>query len=307
MTDPREQEAAALERTLRAEGMLRESPTIEWGPERAAEAVAGQDDNVLGELTPDGRDSQQRAKIAQYGKTVSVVGQIGTRPQNQGWQTLIYVPEAEDSGTPLDWSISIQPSFMPAFGVGSLWALLQYTQGGATFTRGPYKLLSLTPQRFHVTGGRVQVEVMYLSVEGPPSPTSVDIKGGCRPSGVADSPLDFYFGQWSTANAADVVDGAAGVLMGYAANLLTMSGDTQLFLCFYDIPNSADLVSGTTLSFWASPPFTAANQWAGMEEQDDEKILFNSGCVVAWSSRPDVYTAPTAPAPTSWFKTKVGY
>ena len=247
----------------------------------------------------------------QWGRDIQVPPSAGGVFTNGvAWHNAVMTPETDE---PVEWTINVQPSKLanteyPVAGdLGYLYIQVHYTLGGITFTRGPYLLTSLTAERFHVVGRRVQVDVVWSSV-GPThigdAPITVSV--GAAEGGVTDSPLDFYFGRWDTApvGASHTFAVTPGKLMAYNVSLLTMSSDPYLYLVYVD---TGAPVSGATKTFWNSPPFTAAGQWYSFAADPDVKINWNVAGTWVLSSTPDVYTAPTGTTPAALVRSKIGF
>jgi hypothetical protein len=288
----------------------------------------------------EGRGPSMRIRHAQWGHSVDVVPQAGNPfgpvpnlPSSASgavsWQTLVLTPTRDQA---VDWSITVAQNFTsetgpqtPANGPQATFATnpvtlgtanspglmlvrVTYTLGESTFVRGPFIFGSILPERFHVVGRRVQVDVAWALAAGTTlAAAPLSVSGGAAECGVADSPLDHFMLSWNpyTLNTPQLFWPAPTRLAAYQAILQTMSGDAQLYLGFAD-EFATRLVSTSTPLKWSSPPFTAALQWYAFAEGQDEKIVFNKALTAVLSSTPDVYTTPVNPVPQARIQIKQG-
>lgn len=236
------------------------------------------------------------AEQTQLGKTVTLppTGGITHASQPSSWSTVIYTPEYP---IPIDWDIVLQ-AVQPPTGGGILFRVT-YTLGMASFTKKPRALFTQMAQRFHVTGRRVQVDVVNLATSGP----AIDVSGAVGRSVVA-SPRDWYLSQWVPSNAGAALDTGPGVLMAYQALLTTMTGDAQAYVSFYDTAGTAP--SDSQPSLWDSPAFTDAPEWASFTDLDDPRLVYSNGLYVALTSTPGIYTASSG-AGAATVQTKIGW
>ena len=296
---------------LRAALTLASVPEELGGGETYDEQLAGD----LAQLNPAYEGSADKASRSQtqYGNSLPVPPQAaGIFTNAVSYQTIVQIPASEVAR---DWSVTVQPASVPGrlypipggVTAGLLFCKVTWTQGEATYTKGPFILDSVQPTRIHVCGRRVQVDVCWSSVSGaslqlPPIVVQASVAEG----GVADSPLDEYMGRWSIADgvSSGTVAVVAGKLMAYEVNLEVMSSDAQLYLVFLD---SAAGLSPGAKAIWWSPPLTAAGGWYSFGEQGDERIPFNTQLSWALSSTAGTYTLPTGTAPSAGVKIKVGF
>jgi hypothetical protein len=256
-------------------------------------------------------DKAARSQV-QYGGSSLVPPQAaGVFTSGVTWLSPVFVPAGEAAR---DWSVTIQPAKLPGLATypgppstGLLYARITWTQGEATYVKGPFLIDSVQPTRLHVCGRRVQVDVAWASVSGPSLLLSpIAIQASVSEGGVADDALDEYLGRWSVSDgqSSGTVAVTPGKLMAYEVNLEVMSSDAQLFLVF--IGSAAGLAPGTKTIWW-SPAMTAAGDWFSFGEQADERIPYNAELSWALSSTAGTYTPPTGTAPSCGLKVKVGF
>jgi hypothetical protein len=252
--------------------------------------------------------------LAAYGRTV-VLKPVFTNVSNitgpLPWVTAVQTPQ--DFETAADWEIVVNwPLPLPA--IGSPVMRITFTLGGVQFVKRPYIPQGGGIQRYHVTGQRVQVDFLWVDPSNTATGT-ISIDCGVGVTGNTDSPLDWYLGttfdSGSGGTAGVLIDpmtfAGGGCLMSYQVILTTMSGDSQLYLQFFDQPTLASVTVGLGPPLWVSPPMTAAGQWYDFVQPNDEKLRYSKGLVAILSSSPYTYVAPTGTTPVADVRVQVGW
>lgn len=228
-----------------------------------------------------------------WGQTIGVQAQVsfsGLPPKNVPQTTIL---QTEPYREAVDFHIEIAPQSVPTS--GQLWVTITESLGQTQVPRS-YLVTSTKPRIVHVNSRFVQVTAAWI---GAAAAGTIYFAVGCGVGGVRDPALAEAVQQWrlGTAQTAGEAVVPIGQLPGgmslsaYQMSVLTMSGDAQMYVLFFDA--STTLVSGTTAPVWRTPPFTAANQWLAFDDQEDPQVQFSTGIQWACSSTPNVYTTPT--------------
>lgn len=265
------------------------------------------------DFVPPGAAMAGQTQVAAYGRTVVLHPVYTTVAAINGplpWVTAVMTPQDLDKAS--DYEIVVNWPSLPA--IGALVMRITFTMGGVQFIKRPYVPQSPGIQRYHVTGQRVQVDFIWVDgTNTATGTTSVDC--GVGVTGNTDSPLDWYFGttfdSGSGGTAGLLIDPmlfpGGGCLMSYQVILTTMSGDSQLYLQFFDEPTLASVTAGLGPPLWVSPPLTAAGQWYDFVQPNDEKLRYSKGLVAILSSSPYTYVAPTGTTPVADVRVQVGW